>query len=566
MLVIGGGAAGLGAAIKAKDSVERVILAERAKVGRSGCSPFAAGIWTIKFPEDDTDAWMKEIIEWGEYLSDQEWVKTFLERIEPVSTELERWGQEYGKTIFEKDEKGNFIRRKSRGHLITSHCIMNSIPMIDTMTKKAQEKGVTFAERVLITDLATLEDGRTAGAIGFNYRTGDIYLFKAKAVVAAAGQATFGKIFLATKNLNGGVITAAYRAGAELKSLENTISNTCARDFDIHGLNLIVSVGGRLINQRDEEFMWDYHPILGNRARLQDLVIAFCQEVKEGRGPIYLDMSRASTQDQQLMKKILPHSFKTWDRSGIDFFKDKIPWVPVFMGGTGGGGGVRTNTLCESNVPGLYAAGDSSNLAHHGTYSIGGLCITYAYLSGCIAGENAAKYTSSINKLAENASLDRQVKEATKNFVGPLDRDKGISPDRVLLKIQEIMVPWGVSFIRNEPRLSRALTEVEQIREEEIPSMKAKDLHELAKVQDVRSLGLLAELILRSALFRKESRGFHHREDYPYTDNKNWLKWVLVKQEGRKPKIWTEDVPTPYFRPTEPIAVPPGVKKMKGGV
>ncbi len=94
--------------------------------------------------------------------------------------------------------------------------------------------------------------------------------------------------------------------------------------------------------------------------------------------------------------------------------------------------------------------------------------------------------------------------------------------------------------------------------------MKAIDLHDLVKAHEATSLATIAELTLRAALFRQESRGFHYREDYPYTDNRNWLKWVMIKQEDGLPKIWGEDVPTPYFSPSEVTALPPGVKKAKG--
>lgn len=96
--------------------------------------------------------------------------------------------------------------------------------------------------------------------------------------------------------------------------------------------------------------------------------------------------------------------------------------------------------------------------------------------------------------------------------------------------------------------------------------MKAVALHALGKAQEAKSFALIAELTLRSALFRKESRGYQYREDYPYTDNRNWLKWVMIKQKDGQPKVWAEDVPTPYVRPSDPIAIPPGVKKRKGGV
>ncbi len=468
---------------------------------------------------------------------------------------------EYGLHIFEKDHEGNFVTRKSRGHLNTRHCLINSIPLMDTLRKKARKLGIELFERTMVNELV-IDDGLAVGALGFNYRKGEISSFKSKAIVAAAGGGSFRGTFLATKNLSGDILAAAYRAGAVLKGFENTVSNTVARDFSIHGLNLIVGSGGRFLNAKGEEFMWQYHPTLGNRARQQDLVIAFCQEAKEGRGPIYLDMSAASSQDQELMRKILPHSFRTWDRSGLDFFKDKISWVPAFEGTMTVGGGIHIDRGCRSNIHGLFAAGDATNLPHHGTYSVGGLCISFAYLSGCLAGANAASFTIQNDyKNWAGAVVKQQTHDYINGLLFHLDKAEGISTDQVIRDIQDVIIPWGVGYIRSEGRLLEALGKIEQIRDEKIPQLKALDLHDLVKVQEAKSLVLQAELIVRSALMRKESRGFHFREDYPYTDNKNWLKWIFIQKKDGKPYLWTDNVPTPYYAPSEHFSIPPGLKR-----
>ena len=231
-----------------------------------------------------------------------------------------------------------------------------------------------------------------------------------------------------------------------------------------------------------------------------------------------------------------------------------------------GGGGMRINTRCETSMPGLYAAGDDTGRPHVGTTTIGGQNIPFAYLSGLITGENAAQYAKGIKDPGwEKANLDGQVQKAINSFTAPLDRPSGVQPEQVIQEIQGTLVPWPVGYIKNEERLRKALAEIERIRHEEIPSMKCVDFHGLVKAKQAKSLSLIAELTLNSALFRKESRGYHYREDYPYTDNRNWLKWVMVKKDDGKAKVWGEDVPTPYVRPSEPINIPPGVKRTKAG-
>jgi len=128
VLVIGGGIAGAAAAIAARKAGAHVVLVDKAVVARSGQSTFAAGIYAVCFPErDNLDDWVDEMIDLGEYLNDQAWVDLLWERNYPIAMELDRWGTEYHWPILERDEKGNYVRRKSRGHIKTFHCIMSRL-------------------------------------------------------------------------------------------------------------------------------------------------------------------------------------------------------------------------------------------------------------------------------------------------------------------------------------------------------------------------------------------------------------------------------------------------------
>jgi len=94
------------------------------------------------------------------------------------------------------------------------------------------------------------------------------------------------------------------------------------------------------------------------------------------------------------------------------------------------------------------------------------------------------------------------------------------------------------------------------LRLEFLPQLSVRNVHELVKAIEVRSMVAIAEMILRSVLFRRESRGFVFREDYPLTDNINWLKWIMVKKEGEGMKVWAEEFPTPYITPPRDVYPP----------
>ena len=557
--VLGGGIAGCLAAIKAREQVNEVVLVDKGKVGRSGCSPFAAGIFLVRLPEDDFDVWMEELVKTGDFLSDQRWVKTYLEDIYPLAETIDGWARQQKSYIFERDEAGQFIRRRSRGHRNTAHCVINSLPMMDTLRRKAVRSGVKIIDRVAVTDIL-VKDGQAVGALGFNYRKSEIIFIKARALVNAGGGCAYGSVFMGIKNLTGDLQAAAYRAGAVLQNMEFGNSNTTARDYDIHGLNLIVSAGGRFLNNRDEEFMWEYHPELGSRAPQAYLTAAFCREVAEGRGPVMLDLSAAKPDERELLRRILPETFKVFDRAGIDIFSQRLPWIPAFQGTIAVGGGLAINSGGETNLPGLYAAGDATPLPVNGAPNVGGLCLSVAALTGYRAGESAAVSAAKL-KPPSGRDMDREVAAAITELMTPLGRIEGLSADEVVWAVQDAIIPMERNYIKSKERLEEALAQIETIKAE-LPKLMAKDLHELVNVVGAKSMVTLAELFLNASIFREESRGLHFREDFPKTNNRDWLKWVKIQKQDGGAKLWAEDIPTPYVRPSEEFSLPPGVKRV----
>lgn len=564
VLVVGGGLAGVWAAYAAKHFSKdcRVILVDKGKVARSGQSPMIAGVFTIRFPEDDFDLWRQELIERGEYLNDQEWVNIYLNEVHPWAMEMDKWNPK----IFERDQKGGFVRRLTRAHLNTKTNVINSLPMMDTMRAICLKNGVKLVERVAVTDLVKAE-GRIAGAVGFDYRTGEAVIFKARAVVLATAGCGFKSVFIGHRNLCGETQAAAFKIGAAFRNLEFFGGNTCAKNFDTHGMNLFVGVGGKFVNQRGEEFMWKYNPLLGSRARQNELALAFCREVKEGRGPIYLDLRAAGPGDRKLCRKILPETFKMFDRAGIDPFEQDpgVEWIPSVYGTLGGTGtgGPHIDLNGQTTVTGLYAAGDITPVPVHGTYSVGGINVGFCLINGLRAGKHAAHQAEELPPVDYTKSeIKQQWGDKIEEFLAPLLRAKGVPARQVTKSIQEVIIPYPVSYLKSEDSLNRALARIQKVREVAENEVYAVDPHGLIEANEVKAMSFIAELMIRASLFRKESRGSHFMEEYPRTDNVNWLKWVMVKQgAGSKIEITTENVTTPYIKPKEEYSIPPGLRR-----
>ena len=147
ILVVGGGSAGCFAAIKARQQGKKVIIVDKGWVGRSGCSPFAAGTLNVCLPEDDHKAWLEEIVIRGEYLNDQEWVKLQLDETYERVKELQAWGKKYGMLVIEEDSQGKYIRRKARGNINTLTTQINALAMMDTLRRRVLEVGVELVPR-----------------------------------------------------------------------------------------------------------------------------------------------------------------------------------------------------------------------------------------------------------------------------------------------------------------------------------------------------------------------------------------------------------------------------------
>src|SRR3990170_4285497 len=220
VLVIGGGLAGVWAVIRAKDFADEVVLVDKARVSRSGASTSAAGVMLAPQDDDNLNLWMREIVEKGEYLNDQDWVqKLLIDQIQRIK-DMESWG-----IPFERDESGRIKRIIGRGHEHTRILMFHGKELMEKMREALLNKGVKLVERVMVTDLLTSDgkhptSGRVVGAVGFNYRTGEQCVFESKATVVAMGSIFPKNGGRYVDNITGDGYATAFRSGAELCCME----------------------------------------------------------------------------------------------------------------------------------------------------------------------------------------------------------------------------------------------------------------------------------------------------------------------------------------------------------
>lgn len=550
VLVIGGGLAGCFAAVRALESGAKVVLAEKNHVGKSGSSHFARDY--LLFREewgDNYDEWMQQFSQVGEYIADRNWDDILLRESYPRFRDLVSWGEPFylknGEVGFpepgEEPFRLAFRRTKYRRHALIAK--WGAREKMTIARKKVLKSGGEILDRVMITELIE-KDGRVGGAVGFNVRTGDLYVIEAAATIVSAGGMGFRSSRYGLWFNTGDGMTMAYRAGAKLTGMELGRGMYVVKDVNTVVINGPVAEIGkrkdRITNGRGEEFLDDIPHIVTN--------IQWAIEFHQGRGPIYHEaygIDREAVKEQ--LKKYDETAEGPWitmlDRAGLDIFHDRFEQYMTYAGSFATGG-LRIGTDCQTDVPGLFAAGDSSGTNYSGAnYSALGSGMARASVTGYRAGENAAAYARGATPVRVG---QEDVARYLRNVFAPLERKNGFRPAHLIRRIQETLFPYEMRIVMHGKRLQAGLTMIEFFKERFASNLFATNLHELRTAHEAINMALGAEIVLRTALMRTESRGWFYREDYPQRDDENWLKWTIVGKEGGQMRLSTEPVPEAY--------------------
>jgi succinate dehydrogenase/fumarate reductase flavoprotein subunit len=344
---------------------------------------------------------------------------------------------------------------------------------------------------------------------------------------------------------SGDGIAAAFRAGAEMRNAEfgNLYGHTVWQDTD-SGLVPFEY----LVNARGENLAAKYLPGSGPAGVFLpiQLAVGIDKEAAEGRGPLFFAPPESAP---ELPPLPLPKLSEWMERMAAKERKYGLPegtkreiGVPLH----GETSCVKVDSDMRTSVEGLWAIGDTS---YAGSAVAGALPsppgvapgsgIMFAVVSASWGGPSAARFA------AENPASEAdhgRVKQLKDDAFAPLQRSNGASPKEAVAAIQDVIAPMKYNLRRTGQRLEEALAGLESVKEM-LPELRADDPHYLAACHEVRSMALCAELTLRAALTRTESRGFHFREDHPELDNENWLKWVILRRDGDQVGVSTCRVP-----------------------
>ncbi len=546
LLIIGSGFAGLWAAISAREAgVERVAVVDKASIAMSSQSRLCAGATIYCLPEDDSDLWLRDIVEANGFLSRQPLVEEILKTSGERLRKLEDWGVSYP-----RNPTGDYLRIPSRGFRHAKMMVMpqyrgrvGGSAVADALRRRAIRGGIGRHPRMLVTDLLQRE-GRVVGALALDRSTAQPTLFTARAVLLATADCSFRGNYVCTDSTTGDGYRLAYDQGVRLSNMEFLCTNTGSPRFGFEGTGVALKWGGRLLNARRESFMERYHPD-ANSAEIHELVQAMARETRAGNGPpFYVEMGDSwKNRIGPALRGIggfMPINLDKLDAEGVDL-QQAQEWVPAVQTLRGG---VRVGPDGQSDLPGLFAAGMTEAL-DPGLFN--GWSTMRAMGSGERSGRGAAAY---LRDAGPGQPDEDEVGELVRRATASLKTNGSAAhpPDSVIERLHRVMFDPDVSILKSDRSLKRALAEIETLRDTEVPELVAQDAHGLVKLHETRSMLLAAEMFLRASLARCESRGSHFRDDHPETDNEKWLRWInLRKSSGNESRtemgLESEEIP-----------------------
>lgn len=527
ILIIGGGIAGLVAAVAAKEKNPDadVIVVEKQTAGYGGKANKGGGVLQYfdlehMKPEDFLQYHVHAV---GCYLGDQEIMKKYVAMNNEMIDRLDGWGVVVPKV---KIPTGPMT-------------YMFGIDLDSTlkMASKARKLGVKIIDKVTISDILTNE-GKAVGAVGYSLLDGTFYVFSAKSVILASGSQNY-RVSEMWSNGRGDGIAAAYRAGAEMR---NTEFGNFGQLFRKESLHEVVFGENNMYNRLGEN-------VTKNFRRFPEADISatalreWYDQMSQGKGPIYLHLPPRDGGLEEMWPR--PYGQPFWkEQRREEEGKDKD--MEVIPGLVGEQSPVRVDINMATTVEGLYAAGD---VCYGGSAAPGavpappgrnrGSGILNAVFAGITSGESAAEF---VKTAADAAVNEEQIAKFKEDAYAPMHREEGINPIDVIDLIQDVMCPVENSIIMSQHRLDICMRKIAKAKEM-AKELKAGDFHELLSCHEAEAMVLCCEMQMRASMMRKESRGWFLREDFPQMDNDNWLKWIIVKEENGEMTLHTEDVP-----------------------
>jgi succinate dehydrogenase / fumarate reductase, flavoprotein subunit len=554
VVVVGAGLAGQRAALAAIQAGRDVAVVSKLHPLRSHSGAAQGGINAALGKEDSVDTHIYDTVKGSDYLGDQDAIEFFCREAGPTVVEMEHFG-----TIFSRGPDGSLARRAfgGAGFPRTIYAAdRTGLALLQGLWERLGTERFTLYEEWDLTDLVVRE-GRVQGIVAFDRKHGDFEEIATSSVVLATGP--FGRVYGRTTNAHsctGDGVAAAYDVGAFLKDMEFVqFHPTLLLESGILITEGARGEGGILKNALGERFMSRYAPHVLELASRDVVSRAIVTEVAEGRGfpgpyggYVHLELMHLGREKvESRLQEIVDYSRNF---AGIDPVTEPIPVYPgqhYMMGGIG------TNVRGETNIPGLFAAGEAACVSIHGANRLGGNSLLETLVFGKEAGIAAAAHAKTAAR-TEMTSADLDA------AVAPLrawsSRKDGEDPSTLRTEMQQTMEKY-VGIYRTEADLLEGVKRIRAVkarfdRVQVVDQSKVYNLN-LTDALETGHMLELAEAIVVGAYARTESRGAHSRADYPKRDDAHWMKHTMAAKSPAGPILSYTPVTYTRWEPKERV-------------
>jgi succinate dehydrogenase / fumarate reductase flavoprotein subunit len=554
VMIVGGGLAGLRAAIESVQYVDTAIIS-RVHPLRSHTCQAQGGINAAlgNIPGDSVENHAYDTVKGSDFLADQDAVEIIVREGAERIYELEHWGCPFSRT-----DDGKIAQRPFGGGGFPRTCYAADKTghyLLVTAYEQVIKRKVRVYEEWLVTSLI-VDKGAIAGVVAFNILTGELEIFRAKAIILATGGA--GWIYARTTNslINTGTgMAMAYRSGVALKDMEFVQFHPTT----LYPSSILISEGARgeggyLFNSQGERFMKQYAPKFMELAPRDVTSRSIQSEINSGRGVnnsyVHLDLRHLGR--EMILSRLPGIRELSIDFAGVDPLNEPIPIRP---GQHYTMGGIHCNIKCETSIKGLYAAGECACVSVHGANRMGGNSLLDTVVFGKIAGEQAGNFAKNSTFSAVEDGIVENALKIERDHVEHLFEGSGDEdPATIREELRNLMVE-KVFIFRTEEQLQEALSKIKELkkRAERIRGIVGSRVYNLDLIRaiDLEAMLELAEVIVVGALNRKESRGSHFRLDFPNRDDVRFLKHTLAYYTVQGPRLEYLDVKILEYPPEE---------------
>ncbi len=559
IVIVGSGLAGLRAAVECVG--EDVAVVSKVFPTRSHSGAAQGGI-TASIGNEEEDRWewhMFDTVKGSDYLADQDAVEVMVRDAPRAIYELEHIGVPFNRT---KD--GRIAQRNFGGHTsdygkkpVKRACYAadrTGRVVLDTLYDQCLRHNVKFYSEHHVLSLA-FEGRRCIGVITYDISSGELNLIAAKAVLLATGGC--GRIYKTTSNSfasTGDGLNLAFQSGIPLEDMEFVQFHPTG----LYPLGILMSEsargeGGILRNRLGERFMERYAPTVKDLAPRDIVCRAILTEIREGRGfegdYVYLDLTHLGK--EKIMERLWEITSFVRIYLGIDAVQQPVPVQPTchyIMGGIPTD--IDGRVVDEKGiVEGLYAAGECACVSVHGANRLGCNSLLDVLVFGRRSG---IAMNGDVTKYRHGLIAAESLETVQERIAGLLNRRGREKIDPIRRRMQSLMME-RCSVFRDEESLKKGLEEIQALKER-YRDIGIGDKGKCFNFELMEAIELghqldICEVILLSALHRKESRGAHFREDFPARDDQHFLKHTLILKTPTGLEVGYKPVNITKFQP-----------------